>query len=265
MKPFALVATQRSGTNFFRSVVNQHPQIHCCDELFLDNGWQDDSFNFYHYWLQRIAKEPQLITSRGSATAIAGFMNAVFASFPNAQAVGIDIKYTELERLFHLSNVILARKWPVIHIVRRNVLKAQISHFLLNVRKGLLPPSDYKGCMEAVDEKRVRIEPNDELIDLLTTASDEISRWRKRFKAGPYLEIAYEDFFPPGQASAATIQPQVLKRVFTFLDVREIKPDALVSQRKKGNPSNLRQLIDNFEEVAESLQGTRWGEFLCSQ
>lgn len=255
MTRFIIAAKQRSGTHFFRELINQHPAIHAWHELFLDIGWKDPQ-TFHHFWLRQLEKDAANITFSRRARLVELYYQHIFNSKPDREAVGVDIKYSELERVHHLLPATLGLRLKVIHIVRRNVLRTFISNFLLNNANYGLERD--RGCIETAGERRVKLAANDNLLYELQWRQSQIDQYRDMFKRSDLLELTYEDFFPKGELESDRLRQGVLDSVYDFLEIEQQRDFVPLTKRRKASPKVLEQLIVNLDEIRGFLAGSRW-------
>lgn len=259
MEKFVVAATQRSGTAFFGSVLNKHPEIYLFSELFLDYAYKDDPNNFYNFWLKKIMEDNINITYRYRINNIRNFLLHEYNSVENMTAIGIDIKYTELQRIPEIIFLMEELNIKVIHIVRKNILKTYISNYLNNMKQQLKRSAHGKKKVPAV---KVYIKPDNALIHELERRRNEINYFSNVFSKNLLcLEINYEDLFENSQSQSETIVSQVLDQIYDFLCVQERRHD-LITNLKKTNPNKLTELIENYDEVADFLSGTEWAYLL---
>jgi hypothetical protein len=259
MEKFVVAVTQRSGTTFFGSVLNKHPEIYLFGEVFYDGAYKDDPNNFYNFWLKKIMEDNINITYRYRMNNIRNFLLHKYNSVENKTAIGVDIKYTELQRIPEIIFIMKELNIKVIHIVRKNILKTHISCCLNNMQQQLKRGAHGKKKVPAV---KVYIKPDNALIHEFERRRNEMNHFSNVFSRNLLcLEINYEDFFSNSQSESETIVPQVLDQTCDFLCVQGNRHD-LTTNLKKTNPNKLTELIENYDEVADFLSGTKWAYLL---
>ena len=79
-----------------------------------------------------------------------------------------------------------------------------------------------------------------------------IDKYRAEFADSPYIEVLYESFVQDRE--------QETRRVLQFLGIDEFV--SLSTNLVKLNPDSLDQIIENYQEVAQALQGTAYAKYL---
>jgi hypothetical protein len=252
MVQFVLVATQRSGTGFLRSLLNTHPQIHLYPELFLDQDYAYPVY-FYHFWLQKIRADEANITLAARNHITHEYLDTIYASKQGKAAVGIDVKYNQFEIVYGLAQTLLEKRISVVHLVRQNILKTLLSSRLNGMQKELGRKSHDTKLPPPV---QVVLKPDVHLFAEFQQRQAQIQFYRALFSERlPYLEVTYEGLV--GNSNAGIAHGDTIDRVLDFLGVTKGDIE-LHTQLKKTNPRSLRDLIANYEEVAEVLRKTQW-------
>jgi len=253
---FILMAVQRSGTNFLKSIINKHPDIHCYNEMFLDFQYQKEDY-FYYYWLNLLKTKPEFIQFRKSKELINNYFQFLSNKNPKKQ-IGVDIKYDNYDTIHQLNSYIKSYKIPIIHLIRKNVLKTFISGYLLNIRNNTVPKENYKNCISFVENRKVKILPNRFLIKELEQRLLTIELYRKKFHRNAILEIFYEDFFPKGTQLSNTINQNIIDKITNFLKIKPISNALLKTGMKKKNAAQLSEIIINYNDIEKFLNGTKF-------
>jgi hypothetical protein len=258
MVRFAIIATQRSGTNFFRGVLGGHPQIHCHDEVFIESGHDKPGY-FYRHWLDKVAgDETQIFCSRLGAH-MHDFLQGLESARADKAAVGVDVKYTEMAKLPMLLPVLRQRGYRFLHIVRRNVLKTMISQYHLDCKNGHTYPL-YEN-FRRLSNGQVFLPVGDGVVEReLARRQEQLEAAAGMLEGLPCLDLYYEDFFPPGEYTSDTLREDQLGRIYDFLEVPP-GPE-LRTGKQKVNPSTVRGLVANFDDLAARFEGTRWAGLL---
>ncbi len=257
MEKFIIAATQRSGTTFFRYVLNQHPDLHIFDELFLDD--LDNKIGFYQFWQKKIADDPRNLTYNYAFEILRTYLDNLTADQSAYKAVGIDIKYNQYFIIPWQMNLLARMGFKIIHVIRRNILKTLISD-QLNKQAEQLGRNSHG--TQSVNHVKVKLPADQSIINELERRRNEIFEFRRHFTPFDYLELYYEDFFSDENFSSETLAPAVIKRVCSFLGVSVPDTD-LVTGLKKTNPDDLRDLISNYDELHVFLDRHGWGG-LCN-
>lgn len=137
------------------------------------------------------------------------------------------------------------KKIKIIHVVRFNLLKTFVSRISALQRKLFHTTKQVKVSKIVLPTKH-----------LITTLDDmkEKSQWaEKLFRGCSYIKVTYEDFVDCGNRE--------LQKVLAFLDISSFA--SMSSDLVKINPDDLKDVIENHDEIRSLLKGTRHEEFLC--
>lgn len=138
----------------------------------------------------------------------------------------------------------------VLHLLRKNHLKKYIS--LLNMHTTGVVKSEKKGR----GNNKLVIDVNDMLSKLETMKKEENIGFEIVDALSPerVLIIDYDEYFKNPDRTKA-----INKTIFSFLKVIDLD---IMSKQKKIMSNNLRDCIDNYEEVRKTLVGSCYEEFL---
>jgi LPS sulfotransferase NodH len=253
---FILLSTQRSGTTFIQHWLNSHPQISCHTELFLPSYEKPESFKslcdrriLSRYFFKFYRMAPKLKLSRlFMAKLVKKFLEDFYGKEEKtSKAAGFRLMYGQLGTFPMLKEILLEQNTYVIHLIRKNKLKVHLSKITREKRGG-----EANSAMQCpAIQVTVDTQP---LITIFERYRKLEERWGNVFAANRYLEITYEDFFDDNAA--------VTKKVEDFLGV--IPGQWGWPKLKKLNPDSLKEIINNYDEVAGALQGTPFAHYLES-
>lgn len=221
---FFIVGIARSGTTLLHTYLNNHPNIFSHGEISILN-LQDE-------WIK----------------------DTIFPPYSkNIQAVGakvllpIDNKAQGVKFLKDIDNSGLSIYF--LFLYRNNLLKWYVS--LKIAQKTAQWSKTNERQTLPLHLKQVEIDTK-ELIQNLKQAQESIDYYRKLFSRQRIIELTYEQLqqYPHSK----------LNEIQAFLGVNSAP---LVSLLKKQNPELLSELIINFEEVKEVLNGTPYQKFLA--
>lgn len=256
MTRFAVFATQRSGTGLLSSIVSKHPDVHLYGEVFLDQGYRAQT-NFHNYFMEKLREDPANILLKRRKTLMKNFLRKIMDR--EEGVVGINIKYDQIPHFPMLLDVLKETDFKVVHLVRGNMLKTHISS-LLNHMAGKLGRSAH-GTKE-VEAHKISVDPAG-AANALERRFEEIKTFSIVLEGNfPYLRVLFEDFFDNGEKSVSTISPRVLRSLFEFLGAPYDESMELATEYKKTNPSSLRDVVANYEELCAALGNSRWSSLL---
>ena len=260
---FALVGSQRCGTNFFRELMNTNLQTVVHGEILmpfpLPNCW-------HNYVRTMVNRAMPPVYANDCVELVDDYLvflrEDVKRGYPGKlgelRAVGLDIKYNQLrfiaplirdlEQKPFLIDYFWRRNLPIVHMIRRNTLHQALS---LDIAKARNVYHNYGG--KTFDGK-VRLDP-ESLLGHARWVANEVEAFRKLASGLNYLEVFYEDIAADcanvdadGRIQGATALP----RVADFLGVpAEFHAPATIS-KVINRPYS--EIIENFDEVMSALK-----------
>lgn len=265
-----LLARQRSGTHFLASVLNSHPEVHCWGEIL--NSREDAITRFDWNYFAYLARTTDIVKYNPDTALehFAGFTHWLCDRTP-APNVVIDIKYNSLNHVPvgwagpasppGILTWFIEQGARVIRLTRRNHLRHIVSEKLANanqrwhiVNDEPLRVSSVALSPEAILKRLKVAENTDAYFDRVFTLYPDLG-------PGQYLEFDYEDMVPVLNAGMAS---KVKARLGEFLEV----DSSLFKEQsglRKSAPKALAELVSNYEQLADSLRGTRFERFLADE
>jgi LPS sulfotransferase NodH len=240
---FVVLSTQRSGSTWVVDMLTSNPRVIAYSELFMHGGegtpqWgQEQDLPYWQAYSRdkhRVAKPYWLWHYLGEA----------FEERPDVDAVGFKLMYSQLTRISRpLMPMLWLKRVRIIHLIRRNALDVVLSKEAGAAREGRLHARDG----EDVEAVRLSLD-TDTLLRRMTLHERAIAGARVRFKRVglPYTEVVYEDLAADENRFA---------ELFEFLGV---EPAPVASSLQKLNPSSHEELIENYGEVRDALEGTEF-------
>ena len=248
-----IIARQRSGTGALGSVLDQHPSVKSLGEVFHHDAI-DREPNYFCFLRDLIAKDPDMGLPGAHRKRFDLYANYLKARTAKPHTI-IDIKYSSLHHFnAHwlgilesptLFKILRAREAPVIHLGRKNHLKVFISGRLAE-----LNDEWHAKSQDAIRTRNLMVDPP-ACLQFIKTMKREYERVKKILATHPkLLELEYSELFDEG----GELYPAIAERLADFLQIppfRKLKP-AFVKQ----TPELLRNVIENFDQVAEFLGAT---------
>jgi LPS sulfotransferase NodH len=240
---FVVLSTQRSGSTWVVDMLESHPRVVAYSELFMHGGegkpkWGGEKdlpyWQTYSRGKSRVTK-PYLLWK---------YLGEAFRERPGIDAVGFKLMYSQLSRISRpLMPALWLKRVRIIHLIRRNALDVVLSKEAGAARGGRLHARDGND----VEQVRLNLD-TDSLLRRMTLHERGIAGARVRFKKVglPYTEVVYEDLAADENGFAD---------LFEFLGVQ---PAPVESSLKKLNPTSHEELIENYSEVRDALQGTEY-------
>lgn len=262
-----LLARQRSGTTVLRSVLEHHPDIHCLPEVFNANPSPYDTSRFpdvyFFDWLEANARPsvPAVLRSRDAMAELFDAYMEFLRARSDKRFVIVDVKYNSahhfdgpwrsLNELPLLFELIEQRRVRVMHLVRSNYLRTYLSLRRAQTTREYYVPVESGGTAA---DPTLRLEP-EEVVRAAEAYEHEDRLVIERF--GDYelaAGLEYDDLFPVMGAPPAA---EVLAAIAGWLGLEPDFPDPEPAFRKQ-NVRTLRESIENYDEVAAALTGTRF-------
>ena len=250
----ALVASTRTGSSWLASLLDSHPAIRFHGELF---NLEAAPLRALHDPLAYL--DEQLVDGAGAAVvgfkllqhqARLAYLNDFLAELDAGRESRVDWRqYFPLRPLTAAMAPALPglwdalrrdRRYAIIHLTRRNLLRQRLSHERLMARSR----ARWSAAAPPTDAVTLAPEQLGAAFDQHARTVDEL---RAFFAGCRRLEIVYEDLV----ADPAGDQARILR----FLDL----PHAPLHPPARPHPRrSLREELANYDDVARALHGTRW-------
>ena len=260
MIKFLIITQPRSGSAWFMSSLNSHPQIYCprVPTLFSKYNlspvkWFKPRFlqvnhprsPYYRYRSRSFKRQIAHLLNRKKL--VYSFLSALYAENYNAEAVGYKMNYSQIRKYAATVSWIKKNDGKIIQLMRNNLLKRLVSHKIANTR-------NMCHSTQSVEPIKVHIDPG-VLIDDFRKGQKRFAKYRKLFNDDlnvPYLEVTYESLVADFDSEA--------RKVLEFLEIERLIP--LSSKLVKVNPDSLEDIIENYGEVKQALASTEFESFL---
>lgn len=270
---FVIVCNPRSGSNMLTSLLNSHPHVICFSEVFHQSMTTVD---FHYPGYRKKSVDPKIVDLRNQDPE-KFLVKQVFKKFPSGiRAVGFKVLHLQIfnsppyypvdkknkkidkirleaEQDFMKMNL---KKWikshhdvNVIHVVRKNHLDSVIS-WIFALRDDSWG-HNYKGGVGNKKRRKIILDiPSTvQLLEHFDHADIELKDF---FSKNNYMRIYYEDLL-------SSERLKYLKQIQNFI---QVKPRLLVSKTKKQLDANLKELIENYDELERVLRKTKYASFL---
>lgn len=247
MTRFIVLSTQRSGSTWVVDMLSGHPRVVAYSELLMHGGqgrpkWGGDEGLVY--WPTFLEQQGSPRSRLRRAYLLWRYLGHVYAEQPGIDAAGFKLMYSQLRVSRPLLAFLVLKRVRVIHLIRRNVLDVVLSKEAGRARQGVL----HARSGQAVETVRVHVR-TDDLLERMTAHEHEVEDARARFRrlSLPYEEAVYEDLVRDEAGGFSSL--------FRFLGV---EAQTVSSSLQKVNPTAHEELIENYGEVREALEGTRF-------
>ncbi len=237
-----ILARSRVGSNLLNSLLNTHPAIVSYGEIFRNDysiGWDRGGMPSGSGMVRLMNNEP------------VGFLEKkVFRTFPpKTRAVGFKLFYYHAQdekRKVLWDYLIADRDLQVIHLRRKNMLKT-----LVSLKRAWITDKWVRVSLPEKKSVTVRLDA-EECINFFEQNRQWEQEARENFSSHHFMEVVYEEMVRD--------KPAVARELHEFLGVPSVQITKPVF--KKQNRHNLRDSIENYDEIAEALSGTEWSSFL---
>lgn len=269
-----LIARQRSGTGFFSTVLNGHPNIYFYPEVFLGRDYKE-IYSFFRYYKNIVDRDAKYLTFRDRAKVIDAYLDHIFTeeaylklrdsdhSIPckSLQVIGLDIKYTDFKDESAILPLLRQKNVKIIHLIRKNHLKQLISGYHNDMKKKLSRKAHMTYSPEQV---KIKIPVGQNLLSKIKEIESDVINFRKVINQNfEYLEVFYEDLVNTTNLDNTGIEASELDRIYRFLGVHE-RPHDLQTNLRKTNSDKLSDIVENYDDVRNTLESAelRYLDFL---
>lgn len=243
---FVVFTTNRSGSEWVMSTLNNFPDVSAHSELFLNrtrdlnNKWDAD----FAY--------PRFIESKKEGPRVRPF--SVFSYlrtfYGQPGKVGFKLMYKQLGAYPEILAYFMRHRIHIIHLVRQNHLDVMLSYAV----KAKVGQSHLLAGQSAPDQLRVELDTKN-LVRQLTWLEKQqnIARVLLRWFRLPHVEVTYEDLVRD--------QNFYFRRLSDFLAINsgeQIPPSPLTRIRKGAH----REIITNYEQIQELLMNSKFAGLL---
>ncbi len=239
---FIILGRSRIGSNFLRSLLNDHPHVEAYGEIFRNQ----EAMDWDHVGqLQTERMHRELLSNPVE------FVNhRVFRRYPKeTAAVGFKIFY------YHARDPNWLTIWPylqaetdihVIHMKRRNILRTHLSRKRAEITDNWVNTSGQKESAPTVT-----LDYEECLADFQRTRAYE-EEYDRFFSAHPLYELIYEELAADQAAKMQGVQE------FLQLPIHPVQPGIYKQSHKP-----LSQAITNYHELKKKFTGSPWESFFC--
>ena len=268
-----LLSTQRSGSHFLKSLIENHfPGVTCSGELLeqpFATGTQTPTLQshptFPHFWRWYEAQ-----ASAGQISVAPDQRYQAFETYlerliemtqPNELV--IDAKYNSLRSLsgyrdtdygsHDFTSYVISRKIPILHLIRKNILRTVVSNKLAQ-HTGIWHRSDERAPEELLP--KLRLNAKNTLFEI-RYCFKLTQDYQNRFAGySGYEEIVYEDLVREQSA----IDPGIsLRTLALFLSRTPANSAESMVPFKKTTPEDLSEVVENWQEVVRIVRTTEHG------
>lgn len=258
MQKFILVGTQRSGTTLLRTTLDSHPDILCLGEIFYLNKNKNtgskmgknlsDEFSSWKQYRYTAYLEQQTFLKRIQSyltkwKVISEYFDYIF-SLNGHKAIGFKLMHDQMKWMPGIVDYIKENNIKIIHIHRENTLEI-LASLLTMKKRGYAHKSKSSNSLD-----KVQIEmPVDKVEKKLDTIYQASMKWKSMFSSYKHYHlIKYEEYVAD--------RDNQNKSMLDFIGVDS--SEKLTSELQKVNTLSLKDVITNYDDIAERLKGTRY-------
>ena len=236
-----ILTTQRTGSTFLAGCLESHPQIECAGEILI--GAPDVPQPQYRGPFKGIVKLARFAYS--GAWRPGNRMRAFYAG-GTARVRMFKAMYNQLANPFALGYLRQQEDLRIVHLRRKNLLKVHVSTLLM-------PKRAHAQALMAVEPVWIHVNPA-AAIASMRRARALYTHFELQFERHPRLQVAFEDLFD-GQY----LQVGTAARICDFLGVEQ---HPMKSRIVRLNPESLREMVTNYDELADAVSRTEFAEML---
>lgn len=236
-----ILTTQRTGSTFLVDCLKSHPQVECASEILVGDPYPPAQS--YRGPFRRAFKVMRIFSS--GAWMPARHIDRFYRG-GTAKVRCFKIMYNQLARPFARRYLVRNEDVRVIHLRRENLLKVHVSTLLMSKRRIVQARGPVDRVWTEVDPARA--------IASMRKARAEYEAYDRAFARHPLLRLTYETLID-GQG----LQAVARERICEFLDVSQLK---MGSQIMKINPESLRDMVTNYDELADAVSRSEFASML---
>lgn len=237
MKNFVIFCTNRTGSTLLVTLLDSHPEILCIGEAFKteNNRINHPEFSYLTFRGGFFKKKFKDIIRRD--VLVCEYLDYIY-SLKGFQAIGFKLITDHFKKYRNIRKYLIKNNIKVIYLTRKNLLKKHISS-LTAARRNLY------ASKEKVSTIRINVSPRNVLQSLENLHKEE-KDLEKAIDGLNTIQITYEDLKKNMHNECS--------KILSFLDVDfQAK---LTTKLVKINPDNLKEVIENYEEVARVIENS---------
>ena len=245
MSAFVIIGTQRTGTTLIRTSLDSHPHIRCSGEVFKTGRRPYLEPDGYWAYCHRTARS-RIMQYLFRRRHVYRFLDNLLAS-ADGKSPGFKMMYSHARRHPAAIDYVKTNRIKAVHVTRRNVLKTLLSRELAR-QTGVY---HHFGEKQHGEVEAIHLETGD-LPRRLRNLVNEDREWQGLLYGHVDVHrVCYEVFVNDHESAS--------RQLLMFLGLEYLD---LTSNLTKLNPTDMRRLIRNYDEVANALRDSEFAELL---
>lgn len=248
-----IIGRQRSGTTVFRDLLARHGAVNC-DEIF--HGDLNRPHRFFGFVLEEVQRNPHYVHPQHHAQLFREYIERERRE-AGGKKLAMDVKYFGLNlipqnedvdnRAPFVVNFMRNNKAHVVHIIRRNKLRVYVSEEMSRAT-GKWSAEKAEHVLTEKPKLQIDVKQALQFIDRLTQQDDRVKTMLDTIPM--VARLYYDEMFTEDGLFSEHVQDVAAR--FMDRDAVDPKPGNL-----KMNPEGLPELVGNYDELTQALQGTR--------
>jgi len=259
--PIFFCAQQRSGTTVLQRTIRQSPLVDNYGEVFHHQLTKE--YSFFEFKDELLKEQPELwLPSPENQEVVFETYIKHLENLTSKRYFVVDVKYNSwhhfntfwqhiVEEPF-LLKMMMARKYKIIHIVRKNVFNQYVSSKFAQLHQKYHYNEREASKVKEKEKIRINVRDCQKRMAFSVSQSALFHRWLKKYPF--YLRIFYEDMFVDGQFSE-----DVLASINQLIGENLEFP---LQPALKKIPRDLNTLIINKAQVKKCFSDTRFEKFV---
>ena len=219
---------KRVGSTFIQKAIDSHPDIMGIDEVFVNMARKPG--------MRKSGFVPFLRSDINNAETY--IREVIYKTYPDKHTI-FKLMYNQIYHHTGLFDFIKSNKVPMIHIIRRNLVKQLISGMTAATTK----------------HNSLTISPQ-QLMDSVIRLEKENEKWAKKLKDHIRLTLYYEDIIGEQGSDMTYVSHKANAAICKFFGVRSL---LLYANTKKKNKEDISVYLPNIEEIKKHFKGGKYG------
>ena len=249
MTKFVILTTQRSGSTVLTRTIDEHPEVFCAGEVFLESkaGMHHPEWHFPAWSIvgKKQSKVNKMVNYLNLKLNAIKHIKVFYSSAEGARAKGFKLMYSHIKSAPFIWDYIKNNDIKVIVLIRENVFRVALSRYRMN--KTGVAHSDSKIQSQSINVPVQQLLQETSRLEQVNKKILELSAETNR------ILIYYRDF---------NDWNFLLGKIFAFLNVSTM---ALPPVLKKVSADDWRQGINNYKEIEAAFKVHHLDKYLDGQ